>query len=443
MEVVRDARFDADTVTKKAGIAAGYLLLAIGLAAVAGIALEGPPAVWFLGSSIIVVTAGLSGGMTLVVHLHRSLRGLPSATFMLPSPWWFIAAIPLVLANGIYVFIMARALGESGQAALFPNIGITVAFALIIIAGAALAPVAVLADLVRQTGPATTWRRAALCTTVGATLSVVAVLTIGTVVPLTASALAIGLRELGVRLLQDLTFSKSTEDIAKIVFSDRGLYAIATVAIAAPIAEEFLKPLGVMILGRRVRSPREAFVLGASCGVGFAILENILYESHPLAPGAVVIRSIGAALHPMGAGLMALGWYGVFQRHPNAWRRLGALYLVAMMQHWLWNMASVSFFLLAEPIIFGRAVTINIIESTVAIGLLIYFAAQGAAMIAAMRYVGRLVAPVPPGDPVPPLVPVGVATPRGLALAAVTSLVILMPLGAAGIQTFLIYLGRR
>jgi RsiW-degrading membrane proteinase PrsW (M82 family) len=341
------------------------------------------------------------------------------------------------------VVIVAWSLSESGEVSLFLNIGFTVLFALIIIAGAALADVAVLADLVRQTGPGTTWRRAVLCATVGATLSVVAVLTIGTVVPLTASALAVALRDLGVRLLQDLTFSKSTEDIAKVFFSDKGLYAVAAVAVAAPIAEEFLKPLGVIILGRRVRSPREAFLLGASCGVGFAILENILYESHPFtAPGVVLIRSIGAALHPMGAGLMALGWYGVFYGHPHAWRRLGVLYLVAMMQHWLWNMASVSFFLLLEPVAFGRAFTITLVDVTVATVLLIYFAAQGAAMVAAMRYVGRLVAPVPAGDPVPPLVPVRVATPRGLALAAATSLVVLMPLGAAGIQTFLIYLGR-
>jgi len=254
----------------------------------------------------------------------------------------------------------------------------------------------------------------------------------------------VALLDLGVRLLRDLTFSKGAEDFAKVLFSDRGLYAVATVAVAAPIAEEFLKPLGVIILGRRVRSPREAFLLGASCGLGFAILENILYESHPYAaPGVVIIRSIGAALHPMGAGLMALGWYGVYYGHPNAWRRLGVLYLVAMMQHWLWNIASVSFFLLVEPIVFRRALVITVLSVAVATVLLIYFAAQGVAMVAAMRYVGRLVAPIPEGAPVPPLVPVRAATPRGLALAATTSFVVLMPLGAAGIQAFLIYLAQR
>lgn len=449
MDVLRQPgmRVDGDVALKRVGIAVGYLLLLVGLAAVAGI-LAGLPfsaRVWFFRLSVIIIaTAGLSGGTALIFHLRRSLRGLPSAPLALPSPWWFIAAIPLALAAEIVVMIVAWSLGESGRTSLFLNIGFTVLFALIIIAGAALAPIAVLAILIRQTGSGATWRRAVLCATIGATLSVVAVLTVGTAVPLTTSALAVALREIGVRLLRDLTFVKSTEDLARIFFSDRGLYAIATIAVAAPIAEEFLKPLGVIVLGRRIRSPREAFLLGASCGVGFAILENILYESHPsTAPGVVIIRSIGAALHPMGAGLMALGWYGVFYGHPHAWRRLSVLYLVAMMQHWLWNMASVSFVLLVEPLIRTRTFVVTVLFVPVATVLLIYFVGQGTAMVAAMRYVGRLVAPVPPGAPVPPLVPVRVATPRGLALAAVTSLVVLMPLGAAGIQAFLMYLAHQ
>ncbi len=438
---------DSDLALKRTGIAVGYLLLLVGLVAAAGI-MAGLPfyaRVWFFRlSAIIVATAGLCGGTALIFHLRRSLRGLPSAPLALPSPRWFVAAIPVVLAVEMLVFFIVRALAESGEFSFFTNMGFTLLFAVIIIAGAAAAPIAVLADLIRQTGAGTTWRRAVLCATVGATLSVVAVLTIGTAVPLTTAALAAALRDMGARLLRDLTFSQNTEDLARIFFSDQGLYAIATVAVAAPIAEEFLKPLGVIILGRRVRSPREAFLLGASCGLGFAILENILYESNPYAaPGVVIIRSIGAALHPMGAGLMALGWYGVFYGHPHAWRRLGVLYLVAMMQHWLWNMASVSFVLLVEPIIRTRTFVVTVLFVPVATVLLIYFVAQGTAMVAALRYVGRLVAPVPPGAPVPPLIPIRVATPRGLALAAVTSLVVLMPLGAAGIQAFLVYLAQR
>ena len=430
------------TALKRAGVTAGYILLFVGLSA-GGAILSGVPyfaRLWLLRmSALVVATGGIGGGAAFVIHLRRSLQGRPSATFALPSPWWFLAAVPVVIAAGEAQILLLFTGASEG-----PGLNALIRFMLLIIAGAALAPAAVLALLVRATGPGTTWRRATLCAAAGATLSVVAVLTVGTMVPLTAVGLAVELRNLGAGLIRDLTFSKNTQDVARIFFSDRGLYAIATVAVAAPIAEEFFKPLAVILMGRRVRSPREAFLLGASCGVGFAILENILYESQPapLWGGIVFIRSIGAALHPMGAGLMALGWYGVSHGHPDARRRLGVLYLVTMTQHWLWNMASVATVLLVGPMTSG-GFTINILGVLVGTVLLLYFLGQGAAMVAALRYVGRLVAPVPDGQPVPPLAPVRLATGRGIAIAAVASLVALMPLGAAGIQAFLMSLGRR
>jgi RsiW-degrading membrane proteinase PrsW (M82 family) len=431
-------RTDGGAALKRAGVIAGYVLLVVGLGAGLAILSTVPyfARVWFFRlSGLVVATAGLGGGAALVYHLRRSLRGFPSAGLALPSPWWFVAAIPVAIAAGEYEIVVLMSGG---------NLTALIRFLLLVIAGAALGPAAVLAQLAGATGPETTWRRAMLCAAAGATLSVLAVLTIGTVVPLTAAGLAVALRNLGAGLIRDLTFSKSTQDVARLFFSDRGIYAIATVAVAAPIAEEFFKPLGVIILGRRVRSPGEAFLLGASCGVGFAILENILYESAPplFWGGIVFIRSIGAALHPMGAGLMALGWYGVFHGHRDAWRRLGVFYLIAIAQHLLWNMATVATVLLVEPMASG-AFTIGILGIGVGAVLLLYFLGQGAAMFAAVRYVGRLVAPVPAGQPVPPLAPVRLESPRGIAIAAAASLVALMPLGAAGIQVFLMSLARR
>ena len=431
-------RADEDTALKRAGVIAGYVMLVLGVGASLAILADLPyfAGAWYLElSGLVVATAGLGGGTALVYHLRRSLRGLPSGGLALPSPWWFVAAIPIVIAAGEYeIFVLMSGSDLTGL----------IGFLLLIIAGAALGPAAVLAQLAGATGPETTWRRAMLCVAAGGTLSVLAVLTVGAVVPLTAAGLAIALRDLGAGLIRDLAFSKSTQDVAKLFFSDRGVYAIATVAVAAPIAEEFLKPLGVIILGRRVRSPGEAFLLGAACGVGFAILENILYEtaSAPFWGGIVFIRSIGAALHPMGAGLMALGWYGVFHGHPDAWRRLGVFYLIAMTQHWLWNLASVATVLLVEPMTSG-AFTVSVLGVAIGTVLLLYFVGQGAAMFAAIRYVGRLVAPIPVGQPVPLLAPVRLETSRGVAIAAAASLVALMPLGVAGIQAFLMSLGRQ
>jgi hypothetical protein len=418
---------------KRLGLVAGRVLIVVGALILAPVLLSAAVsegrAWFFIGSLLGVGIACLGGGLAFVFHLSRSLRGVPSNPVVFPAPWWFVSAVPVLVAIG-----EAEILGRTGSGLLF---------AATIIAGSAMAEAAVLAYLVRQTGPGSTWRRMVLCAAAGATLSIPAVLIVGGVVPGIVVALAATLRDLGAALLRDLVFSRTTQEVGRLFFSDKGLFAVATIAIAAPIAEEFLKPLGVIILGRYVRSPGEAFLLGASCGAGFAIVENLFYESvlHPVWGGIVFIRSIGAALHPMGAGLMALGWYGVFHGHPSAWRRLGVLYLVAMTQHWLWNMASVAFVLSLGPTISSGKFTINIIGIAVEIVLLLYFLGQGAAMLVAMRYVGRLVAPVPAGAPVPLLVPVRLATPRGIALAATASLIILMPLGAAGIQAFLIYLG--
>ena len=390
---------------------------------------------WFalLGATTVALVA-FGAGAVLIFHLTRASRGIPSAPVALKgvvSPWWFVAGVPVLIAFG-----EAQLLGGSAPGLLF---------ALTIIAGSALAETAVLAFLIQQTGAASTWRRVTLCAAAGATLSVAAVLTIGGVVPLTVVALAAALRDLGAQLLRDLAFTEGTQDIARLFFSDRGLFAVATVAIAAPIVEEALKPLGVVILGRRVGSPREAFLLGAACGAGFAVLENIMYESvvHPVWGGIVVIRSIGAALHPLGAGLVALGWYGVFHGHPRAWARLGGLYLVAVTQHWLWNMASVATYLATGSQVLSGGFTLDVLGISIAVVLAVFFAAQGVAMLAAMRYVGRRVAGVPASEPVPSLVPVILSSPRGVALAATASLIVLLPLGAAAIQAFLIYLGQR
>jgi hypothetical protein len=434
------SEFWGGTALKRVGLTAGYALLLAGLAAAATLVfgVSWVPPAWFVQLGLVVVmVGGLAGGGVLVIHLHRSLAHRPSAPLVLPSPWWFAALILPVIASAEAQILAPKLGGEFG---IGSDTGLR--FALTIIIGAVLAPAAALATLLRTTGPGTTWRRAALCVTVGAG-SLVAVLTLGAAVPLVGAGLVVALRHIGARLLWDLAYVKSTRDAAWMVFSGAGLYGIVAVAVAAPIAVEFLKPLGVIVLGRRVRSPREAFLLGAACGAGFAIMENILYGSFPVPwwGGIVAIRCLGAALHPFGTGLLALGWYGVFHGHQAAWRRLGAFYLVAVLQQWLWNMSSVSFVLLLRPIV-STDFAMTAEGITVAVVLLAYFAAQGAVMFVALRYVGRLVAGVAAGQPVPALVPVTIATPRGIALVAAASLIAFMPLGAAGIQAWFVAFGR-
>jgi hypothetical protein len=75
-------------------------------------------------------------------------------------------------------------------------------------------------------------------------------------------------------------------------------------------------------------------------GAGFAIVENMLCESGGFRLWAAVaaLRGVGGVLHPLNAGLVAVGWYGVIvSRQPGAWRRLFALYGLAVVIHALWN----------------------------------------------------------------------------------------------------------
>jgi hypothetical protein len=65
-----------------------------------------------------------------------------------------------------------------------------------------------------------------------------------------------------------------------------------------------------------------------------------LYESGGFRLWAAVatMRGVGGVLHPLNAGLVALGWYGVISGSgPGRWRRLLALYGLAVGIHALWN----------------------------------------------------------------------------------------------------------
>jgi RsiW-degrading membrane proteinase PrsW (M82 family) len=109
-------------------------------------------------------------------------------------------------------------------------------------------------------------------------------------------------------------------------------------AVAAPLIEEALKPLGS--LARRPQSARDAFLFGVAAGAGFAAVENLLYASGWFLWGeswlaVSLLRSVGAAVHPLGAGLVSLGvWTALRARRPGA---AVASFGAAAAIHALWN----------------------------------------------------------------------------------------------------------
>jgi RsiW-degrading membrane proteinase PrsW (M82 family) len=109
------------------------------------------------------------------------------------------------------------------------------------------------------------------------------------------------------------------------------LAMIIELVVLAPLVEEFLKPFGSIL--RRPRTRKDAFLFGAAAGIGFAIVETLLYASGGLL-GAdwlaiSITRMVGVGLHPFGAALIAVA---VFER-----RNVIKAYGIAIAAHASWN----------------------------------------------------------------------------------------------------------
>ena len=57
-----------------------------------------------------------------------------------------------------------------------------------------------------------------------------------------------------------------------------GMPELILVSIIAPFVEELLKPVGLLLIIKRLKTPYEGVLYGVACGMGFAIIENMLYE---------------------------------------------------------------------------------------------------------------------------------------------------------------------
>ena len=198
---------------------------------------------------------------------------------------------------------------------------------------AALPPLVALALASARLGGATTWRRAIFGLLIGSLVSTTVTLLLGGVVTLAAYAVVLPLREV-------LAYVVASPGVERLFFSRALVFAAVGAAVVAPLVEELTKPLAVLLLGRRLRSPAEAFLVGMAGGAGFTIVENMLYESGGFRLWAAVatMRGVGGVLHPLNAGLVALGWYGVLTGDgPGRWKRLLGLYGLAVGIHALWN----------------------------------------------------------------------------------------------------------
>jgi RsiW-degrading membrane proteinase PrsW (M82 family) len=267
---------------------------------------------------------GLIGGSYSLYHSIRSVfLRKPSSDFAIPPFWIFVALYAAVIVGGF-------ALHSGGQDVA----NLTLLAMLILLAGffPAMAVLALGDRRLRFPKSAawpTSWRRFVLAIVSGATLGI-----------LVAGALELALQAV---LMHGQSvnplFCLNNPVVPECQSSNVYNLLFIAVAIIAPLVEETVKPLAVIILIGRMRSAAEAFVLGLACGIGFDLIETSGYISSKTTDwlNIALIRTGAGLLHGMGAAMVALGWY--YLTHPGKNRVLKALgcWLYAVVQHALWN----------------------------------------------------------------------------------------------------------
>jgi RsiW-degrading membrane proteinase PrsW (M82 family) len=280
--------------------------------------------------------AGLIGGGFTFYHSLRSLfLKKPSAEFKLPWFWIFF-----VLYLG--VLLIAAAIRSQGQA--ITNQPLTIF--MISLAGILPSLTIVALGVRRVHFPRnapwpTTWRRFVVALVSGATLAIVLALIFELILTVVLQ------KSLGVSVSLDNPDQQIPHDPKSILF----LFLL--VSVVAPLVEEGVKPLGVIIMIGRIRSAAEAFILGLACGIGFNLIETTGYMGMGYKDwlNTAIERTSSGLLHGFGAAMVSLGWY--YLTHPKETRHRFLVPLAclsyAVLQHAIWN-GSFGFQLLPAPI---------------------------------------------------------------------------------------------
>jgi len=253
--------------------------------------------------------------------------------------------------------------------------------------------------------------------------------------PVVILTLVFGLGDFVTKNVQAVLDALAGKDIASAIANPGFVYLFVQIAIIAPLAEELAKPLVALpLLGRLAR--RDAFLVSAMAGAGFAALENMVYAGlgHGFWVGILVVRALGGAIHPLGAGLVGLGWRDVLRGEPNAWPKAAARFGLAAGMHAVWNGGCLLVITLAGARFFGQLPPeINVLGLSAAGTTLAFLLVLGLAAL----WMGRAVAR---GAALPGAMPAESAdtqftlSDRTVAIWALACLVAIVPAGITGLQ---------
>jgi len=207
-------------------------------------------------------------------------------------------------------------------------------------------------------------------------------------------------------VLLDADLNKLFEEGGTIGFPE-----LAAVAIVAPLVEEFFKPLGLLLIFRRLESSYTGVLYGVACGMGFALIENMLYElSFLFMPGADVTavwtfnsfaRGVGSTLlHAVGPAFVGFALASVRLRGLGSQWILGA-YLLGVGMHAAWNASATLTLYLGDDELLGMLEIVFLVVLFLA--CLVILRALLSTSLAQQRRKIAVTGPLrPPSQPRPP-----------------------------------------
>jgi RsiW-degrading membrane proteinase PrsW (M82 family) len=380
--------------------------------------------------TLMVLTLG-AGGVTFW-HGWRSLQGRESKPLRLPPIWLLAALFGLFVAMGLVIAAPRTSpppfWGDRGSiAAIF--------FPPILLIAASLPPLMAMSWFMGHRSGGLTWRRGVVAFAGGATVSVFVAVVLEILLPVIILALVFGLAGIVRDSVETVFEALAGQDVASAITSPGFIYIFVQVAIIAPLAEELAKPLITLpLVGRLAR--REAFLVGAMAGAGFAALENVIYAGFGFYfwAGILLVRGLGGAIHPLGSGLVALGWRDIRRGETGAWPRWFARFGLAAGIHALWNGGSLLVITLAGAGFFGElppelnVLGLSAAGTTLALLIILGLAAMWLGRAVVQQTPLRL-APQDESDQFE-----FTLSDRAIAIWALACLVTIVPAGIAGLQ---------
>lgn len=176
---------------------------------------------------------------------------------------------------------------------------------------------------------------------------------------------------------------------------------MAYIAVAVPMIEELLKPLGIWLFMRKIERPAQGFALGLLSGAAYALFESLgaSGQGGQAWPTVVAARAGTSLLHIFTTGLM--GWAIVSAVRERRYLRLPAAYAAAVLLHGVWNASAVATSLAgASDLIMATSFSPTLLPAMVG-GLLVLGAGMLFLLIVFNRRLRKLSEPAPLLEPEP------------------------------------------